>query len=105
MILTGDLGKYGSSLLLDLLREDGLELGGQHRDCGCLLYDFERQDIHAGASGCGCSASVLAAHFLPSLRRGEMKDILFLSTGALMSPGFFVSGWRRAVSPPCGSLT
>lgn len=99
-VVTGDLGKYGSSLLLELLREDGLELGRRHRDCGCLLYDFERQDIHAGGSGCGCSASVLAAHFLPSLRRGEMKDILFLSTGALMSPGSVQQGENIAGVAP-----
>ncbi len=84
-IVTGDLGKEGSVLLSVLCEREGVRLSG-HRDCGCLLYDLERQDAHAGASGCGCSAAVLASHFLPMLEGGEMKRILFLSTGALMSP-------------------
>lgn len=91
-IVTGDLGREGSRHLAELLEERGLSLEGRHRDCGCLLYDENTQDAHAGASGCGCSASVLAAHFLPALQRGEMKRLLFLSTGALMSPSSVQQG-------------
>ena len=57
-----------------------------HVDCGCLIYDSEKKNVKAGASGCGCSASVLASHFLPRLAKGELKNVLFLSTGALMNP-------------------
>ena len=84
-VVTGDLGEEGSVLLSVLCEREGVRLSG-HRDCGCMLYDSERQDAHAGASGCGCSAAVLAAYFLPRLAEGEMKRVLFLSTGALMSP-------------------
>ena len=90
-IVTGDLGEEGSLLLSVLLEKEGVRLSG-HRDCGCLLYDKTWQDAHAGASGCGCSAAVLAAHFLPKLIGGEMKRILFLSTGALMNPQSVAQG-------------
>ena len=85
-IITGDLGKVGSQLLCELLERDGINIRDKHLDCGCLIYDFEQQDIHAGGSGCGCCASVLCAHFLPKLERGELKRVLFCATGALMSP-------------------
>lgn len=84
-IVTGDLGRIGSSLLIDLLRERGIEIGEQHGDCGVMLYQFQKQDVHSGASGCGCSAAALSSYFLPKLRDGTLRDILFLSTGALMN--------------------
>ncbi len=84
-IFTGDLGAVGSTLLLDTLRDNGVDLSGVHKDCGLMLYDRERQDVHAGGSGCGCSASVLCGHLLGRLERGELKNILFCATGALMS--------------------
>ena len=92
LIVTGDLGKVGSSLLFSLMREEFPAFAKKHVDCGTLLYDMEKKDVHAGASGCGCSASVLATHFLPALERGEYKNILFLSTGALMSPSSIQQG-------------
>jgi stage V sporulation protein AD len=90
-IVTGDLGISGSELLLMLLSDEGVSVGN-HLDCGCMLYDCEAQDAHAGASGCGCSAAMLSAHFLPMLERGEKKRILFLSTGAIMSPSSVEQG-------------
>lgn len=86
LIATGDLGAVGGELCRTLLAEQGITLGGNYTDCGLLLFDRQRQDAHAGASGCGCSASVLCAHLLPLMERGEMKRILFCPTGALMSP-------------------
>ena len=72
----------------------------RHTDCGLLLYDMKKKDVHSGASGCGTSASVLASHFLPSLERGEIKNVLLLSTGALMSPGSVLQGQNiKAVAP------
>ena len=85
-IYTGDLGEVGTSLLHELTQKEGYSLSGVHRDCGTLLYDKEKQDVHSGASGCGCSASVLASSILPAMQRGELSHVLFLSTGALMSP-------------------
>ena len=85
-VITGDLGTLGSALFRKLLSEEGISLGKKHEDCGTLLYDPKHSDSHSGGSGCGCSASVLASHFLPAMERGELSRILFLSTGALMSP-------------------
>ncbi len=84
-VVTGDLGDEGSQLLHILLKEKNIDIKEKHMDCGCMIYDPKKCDCHAGGSGCGCSASVLAAYFLPRLKSGEMKRILFLSTGALMS--------------------
>ena len=84
-LLTGDLGFVGSELLLELLRRDGLNLAGVHSDCGCLIFDRESQDVHAGGSGCGCSASVLCSHIFDEMRRGKYKKVLFVATGALLS--------------------
>ena len=91
-IVTGDLGKVGTSILRAILEERLPTAAGKHLDCGNLLYDVKKQDVHAGASGCGTSASVLASYFLPRLEEGEIRDILFISTGALMSPSSVLQG-------------
>ena len=85
-IVTGDLGIVGSELFVQLLAKEGIDVSKQHRDCGAMIFDPESQDTHCGGSGCGCSASVLCGYFLPMLESGEIKNILFAATGALMSP-------------------
>ena len=85
-IFTGDLGAIGHDILQELFRRDGIELGMRYMDCGVLIYDLRTQDVHAGGSGCGCSASVLGGHILPAMERGVWKRVLFAATGALMSP-------------------
>ena len=85
-IFTGDLGALGHDILQSLFAADGVTLGARYMDCGVLIYDLRTQDVHAGGSGCGCSASVLCAHILPAMRRGVWKRVLFAATGALMSP-------------------
>ncbi len=86
MIVTGDLGYEGSIILRDLVRTKGHDIESIHTDCGLIIYDREKQDKHAGGSGCGCSASVIAANILKAMRRGALKNVLFIGTGALMSP-------------------
>lgn len=87
LILTGDLGSVGSELLKELLlREDNIDISSVHNDCGLMIFDREKQDVHSGGSGCGCSASVLCSYILNSMRNGKYKNILFVATGALMSP-------------------
>lgn len=87
MILTGDLGYTGSQLLYELLeKEHGLDIREVHKDCGLLIFDREKQDVNSGGSGCGCSASVLCSHILKQMREGKLKKVLFVATGALMSP-------------------
>lgn len=86
LILTGDLGELGRDIVADFFREDGIDLGRRYTDCGLLLYDREEQDMHAGASGCGCSAAVLSGYVLGGMRAGRWKKVLFAPTGALLSP-------------------
>lgn len=85
-IVTGDLGKVGSALLYELLQKDNIDITAVHKDCGLMMYDLEGQDVHAGGSGCGCSASILCGHFLNGIKNGDIKNIMFCATGALMSP-------------------
>ncbi len=85
-IVTGDLGFEGGDILCDLLRADGFPIRDRYEDCGQIIYNREVQDVHGGGSGCGCSAVVLATHFLPKLQSGKLSRILFLATGAMMSP-------------------
>lgn len=104
-VITGDLAKEGSFWLDDLLKKEGVLIKNRHFDCGTLLYDYEKQDVHAGASGCGCSAAVLAARFLPALRDGEFGRVLFVATGALMSPSSLLQGGHIAGIAPVVCLT
>ena len=102
-IVTGDLGQLGKSALLTLAQKEGLELGGKLTDCGVLVYDLMKQDVHSGGSGCGCSAITLCGYLLDKLSKGKLKKILFCGTGALLSPtstqqGLPIPGVCHAVS-------
>ncbi len=85
LILTGDLGKEGTKLLYTLLNDEGISIESVHNDCGIMIYDIDRQDAHAGASGCGCSAAVLTGKILSDMRGGRYHRVLFAGTGALMN--------------------
>lgn len=84
-IVTGDLAAVGSELLVDSMLKDGIDISKKHMDCGLILYDRNSQNVDSGASGCGCSASVLCSKLLSELSSGKLKNILFVATGALMS--------------------
>lgn len=85
VILTGDLGEEGHGLTTELLSYDGIDLCDNYSDCGMLLYKPE-QDVHSGGSGCGCSALGLAVYLFERFKNKEIKNALFVGTGALMSP-------------------
>lgn len=85
LIVTGDLGQVGLDIVKDLMGKNGVKMNN-YNDCGLILYDNETQDTHAGGSGCGCSAAVLCAYLLPEMLQGRLNKILFIGTGALMSP-------------------
>jgi stage V sporulation protein AD len=86
LIVTGDLGQLGKDILLDMAQRDGVDLGGKLTDCGTLVFDQIKQDVHSGGSGCGCSAIVLCAYLLRQIQEKKLKKILFCGTGALLSP-------------------
>ncbi len=91
-IVTGDLGYVGQEILINLLKKKNIDISNVHEDCGILIYDKEKQGTGSGGSGCGCSAVTLSAHYLPKLKDGSIKRILFVPTGALLSTVSFNEG-------------
>lgn len=109
LIVTGDLGELGKEMLLTLARRDGLSLGGKLTDCGCMIFDREKQKVNSGGSGCGCSAVTLCGSLLSQLEAGKLHRILFCGTGALLSPtstqqGLPIPGVCHAVSIQSGRM-
>ena len=101
-IITGDLGEIGVEILIDLLNQKGYDIKFRILDCGMMMFDKEKQGTNAGGSGCGCSATVLSAFILKQIKEGIWKRVLFVPTGALMSPvshneGMSVPGIAHAV--------
>ena len=91
-IITGDLGKVGKEILIDLLREKGYDIANVHTDCGIEIFDSEEQGTQSGGSGCGCAAVTMSAHFLKKVEQGSYQRILFVPTGALLSTVSFNEG-------------
>ena len=87
LILTGDLGSVGSELLCELMiKQENIDISPVHGDCGLMIYDISKQkDVGAGGSGCGCSGAVVCSNILRRIENGELKRVLFVGTGALMS--------------------
>ena len=97
LIVTGDLAKIGHETVLEVLQNSGLKIDSERfRDCGLMIYK-EDQPVQAGASGAGCSATVLYGHLLNQMKQGRYKRILFVATGALLSPLTF----QQNESIPC----
>jgi stage V sporulation protein AD len=86
IIATGDLGKLGMQITLDMLKDQGLDISKVYTDCGLEIFDIEAQDVHCGGSGCGCSASVFSGYIYKKLRTKEFNKVMLVSTGALLSP-------------------
>lgn len=107
MVVTGDLGQLGMELLMELFEREGIPVSGILADCGVMVFDNAVQDVHAGGSGCGCSAVTLCSQLLNRLHCGKMQSLLFCGTGALLSPtstqqGLPIPGICHAVSIRCG---
>jgi len=85
LIVTGDLGKLGSEILMDLMEKEGYPLGANYNDCGQMIFS-KKQRVYQGGSGAGCSATVLNAYILNKMKKGDFKKVLFCATGALLSP-------------------
>ena len=102
LIVTGDLGALGHDTLEELFRRDGKTLGENYTDCGLLIFDREAQDVHAGGSGCGCSASVFASYILDGMAQKKWNKVLFAPTGALLSPTSVQQG--RSIPGVCHAL-
>lgn len=97
MIATGDLGTVGHRIAGDLLNEHGVKIPPEKlTDCGLMIYKKD-QPILAGGSGCGCSATVTYGHILNRMKKGELKKVLIVATGALLSP----MSYQQKESIPC----
>lgn len=92
LIVTGDLGKEGHAIVCDFMKNAGYDMDGVYNDCGLMLYNAEEQDMHSGGSGCGCSAATVAGHIMKRFRKKELSDMLYIATGALMSPASVQQG-------------
>ncbi len=92
LILTGDLGVVGSEILCELMQKEGYNIDKRHNDCGKMIFDIEKQDVHAGGSGCGCCGSVFCGHIMKELKKGTYNKILVMATGALMNPDIIQQG-------------
>lgn len=85
-IITGDLGYVGQTILLDIMNTKGYDISSRHMDCGIEIFDIDEQSTNAGGSGCGCSASTLCGYILKQIEKRVWKRVLFVPTGALLSP-------------------
>ena len=103
LVLTGDLGVLGHQIVTEFFQQDGVDMSKNYQDCGMLLYDIQKQDMHAGASGCGCSASVLCGYFLRQMAEGHLHKLLFAPTGALLSPTSSFQG--ESIPSICHAVT
>ncbi len=92
LIVTGDLGYEGGSILCELMLCEGYDIRNRYNDCGMMIYSRSTQDKHAGGSGCGCASVVTASYLLPKLESGELRNILLIATGAMMSPASVQQG-------------
>ena len=103
LVVTGDLGVLGHQIVTEFFQQDGVDMSKNYQDCGMLLYDIQKQDMHAGASGCGCSASVLCGYLLRQMEEGKLHKLLFAPTGALLSPTSSFQG--ESIPGICHALT
>ena len=92
LVITGDLGNVGKAIILDMMQKEGFDISKVYNDCGSMIFDGEKQDTHAGGSGCGCSAAVFGSFLYKKLLNNEIKKLLFTSTGALHSPTATLQG-------------
>ncbi|MCW2277999.1 stage V sporulation protein AD [Heliophilum fasciatum] len=98
LIATGDLGRVGHPIAVDLLKKHNIDMPYERfTDCGILIYHPDQPQVLAGGSGCGCSATVTYGHILRRMRQGELRKVLIIATGALLSPLSF----QQKESIPC----
>jgi stage V sporulation protein AD len=92
LIITGDLGSAGIDILTEIVGREGYDISHKITDCGIEIFDNDLQDTHCGGSGCACSAITFAGYFYPKIKKGEIRRVLFIPTGALMNPSSLQQG-------------
>jgi len=86
LIITGDLGYVGKELVVKIMAGEGYDVSENYTDCGVEIFDQHKQDTHSGGSGCACSAVTFAGYYYSQMQQGKYNKILFIPTGALLSP-------------------
>jgi stage V sporulation protein AD len=86
LILTGDLSTYGVESFKKMVKTYGITLGDNYKDSGLMLYDIEKQNVHAGGSGCGCVSLVTLGYVVKQMYENKLNKVLIIATGALMNP-------------------
>ena len=86
LILTGDLGIYGKEILIEYLKDQKIDISKNYNDCGLILYDRDKQNVFAGASGPCSSALTLSSYILKEMANGKYQKVLIVPTGAIFSP-------------------
>lgn len=86
LIVTGDLAYVGSTLLYELLQKENIDITENHKDCGSMIFNAQKQNVKAGGSGCGCCGSVFCSYLYKMLKNKEIENLLLVATGALMNP-------------------
>ena len=102
-IITGDLGHIGKEIVREMIKTKGYNIDETYNDCGVLIFDKEKQDTHAGGSGCACIATVFSGYFFKMLKEKKIRKILLVATGALMNSttmqqGESIPGIAHAIS-------
>ena len=92
LIVTGDLGFEGNDIAKDMFALEGIDIGNNFGDCGMMIYDRERQDVHSGGSGCGCIASVFSGYLYKLMCENRLKNLLAVATGALLNTNSALRG-------------
>ncbi len=85
LIVSGDLGLVGRSVVVDLLQQKGYDIETNYNDCGLIIFDRDKQDTHAGGSGCACAGLTFCGYLYQLLKKKELNHVLFMATGALQS--------------------
>lgn len=97
LIVTGDLGSLGKAICDEFTGNQGVDISSRYNDCGVMIFDLQSQDVHSGGSGCGCSATVFSGFIFSELQKGNLNNVLFVATGALLSP----TSTQQGESIPC----
>jgi len=106
LIVSGDLGYVGKEALIDMMAQSGYCIENNYNDCGLIIFDRDKQDVHAGGSGCACCGLTFCGYIYKKMQNKELKRVLLMATGALQSTlavqqGESMPGIAHAVSISC----
>ena len=85
LIITGDLGVYGERIFKKYCNDlFNINLKNYY-DSATKVYDMSNKKVLAGGSGPSCLPSYVFSYIIPKMKNKEIKRVLLLATGALLS--------------------